>query len=78
MIMVSLMAVDAEEELMRYAMHQSKAQWTHSCIAALQERLGVPQKQPVIWIHHVGLPLCHSRSLCLLFFLLLLLLLIII
>ncbi|KAG7245308.1 hypothetical protein INR49_004805 [Caranx melampygus] len=30
-------------------------QWSHSCVAALQQRLGVPQQQPVIWIHHAPL-----------------------
>lgn len=30
---------------------------THSCIPTLQQRLGVPQQQPVVWIHDVGLVL---------------------
>lgn len=40
-------------------------------VAALQERLGVPQEQPVVGIHHVGLPLGHGGRLGFLFLLLL-------
>ena len=75
------MATDSRGELMGcYAdvrcVYYSEVQCSHSCVAALQERLGVSQQQPVVWIHHVRLPLGHGRSLCLLFFLLLLLILI--
>lgn len=47
----------------------------HSCVAALQERFGVPQQQPMVRIHHVRLPLSHG-SLGLLFFLFFLLVLV--
>lgn len=57
-------------------MSECGAGGTHGGVAALQERLGVPQKQPVVWIHHVGLPLGHGGSLGLLFLLLLILVLI--
>lgn len=30
---------------------------THSRIPALQQRFGVPEQQPVVWIHDVGLVL---------------------
>lgn len=46
-----------------------EARPTHSCIAALQERFGVPEEQPVVRIHHVGLPLGHGKSVGLLLFL---------
>lgn len=49
--------------------YSSRARPTHSCVAALQERFGVPQEQPVVWIHHVGLPLGHGQSIGLLLFL---------
>lgn len=73
------MATDSRGELMGCytdvsCVYYSKVQRPHSCIAALQERLGVSQQQPVVWIHDVRLPLGHGRSLCLLIFLLLLLL----
>lgn len=48
-----------------------KVQCSHSCVAALQKRLRVPQQQPVIWIHHIRLPLGHDGSLRFLLFLLL-------
>lgn len=47
----------------------STALLTHGCVAALQERFGVPQEQPVVWIHYVGLPLGHGESIGLLLFL---------
>lgn len=49
---------------------------THGCITALQQRLGVPQQQPVIWIHHIRLPLGHGGGLGLLLLLLLILILV--
>lgn len=40
-----------------------KVQRPHSCVAALQQRLCVPQQQPMIWIHHVRLSLGQGCSL---------------
>lgn len=49
---------------------------SHGCVPALQQRLGVPQQQPVVGVHHVGLPLGHGGRLCLLLLLLLVLILV--
>lgn len=34
----------------------------HGGAAALQQRLGVPQQQPVIWVHYIGLASGQRRS----------------